>query len=76
MNAKNEIYTFTCSITLTSKDKTTANKIINEWINQLIDNENIIHGEIENLSYLNYFNEPDEPLFDFKGFDNYPGHPL
>lgn len=76
MNANNETYTFICSITLAAKNKITANKIINEWINQLIDNEDIIHGEIENIEYSNYFDEPDEPLFNFKGFDNYPGHPL
>lgn len=76
MNANEETYTITCSIILTAKNKTTANKIITEWINQLIVNEDIIHGEIEGIRSSDLFNEPDEPLYNFKGFDNYPGHPL
>ena len=72
-----QIYIVTCSVTIASKDSTAAMNIIQQWINHLIDNEDIIHGEIERVTSLDALDkEPDEPLYSFKGFDNYPGHPI
>jgi len=72
-----QIYIVTCSVTIASKDSTAAMNIIQQWINQLIDNEDIIHGEIEGITSFDALDkEPDEPLYSFKGFDNYPGHPI
>lgn len=65
------------AIILEAETHIEAKKLINKWIEGLIDKDLIIEGEVsfvENVEDDDY--ETNEPLTDFNGYENYPGHPL
>lgn len=79
------------AITLDVEFKVSAEMFAQKWINKLIDNKDIIEGEVlfseeipeeefdipEDEDDNNYsFFADDDNDYSFKGFPNYPGHPL
>lgn len=67
------------SLTLIAQTEIEADQLIHAWIQGLITMDLIIEGGvsfIERLEEEEDFPEPDEPLYNFPGYDNYPGHPL
>lgn len=65
------------AVTLVAQNTNEAEKLLNQWIEGLIDKDLIIEGEvsfIENLEENDF--DPPEHLYDFPGYDNYPGNPI